>query len=302
MQSERLFDENGQLVYPTSGNPQAPWVAEVYGDAMLVNGKLAPYLDVEPRRYRFRMLNASNARIYNLSLSSGQPIHQIGSDQGFLAAPVSLPVLVLAPAERADVLIDFSASAGQRVTLKTALLELLQFRVAPLPAGRKVTPASLPKALRPVSRMRASEAVKTRFLTLNQYHLPHTRTMMMLLAGARWEDPVTEKPAFGSTEIWELANATEDAHPIHLHLVRFQILERQAFDAERYLSRQVLKLNGDPEPPAPGEAGWKDTVRVDPGFVTRIIVKFDRYKGRYLWHCHILEHAANEMMRPFEIV
>src|SRR5262249_33876087 len=87
---DRLFDEQGQLRYPTSGMPDAPWVPEVYGDALLVNGKLYPYLDVEPRRYRLRVLNASNARFYYLSLSNGQRFHQIGSDQGLLPAPVEL--------------------------------------------------------------------------------------------------------------------------------------------------------------------------------------------------------------------
>jgi spore coat protein A len=174
----------------------------------------------------------------------------------------------------------------------------LQFRVKG--GSGKSTP--LPASLRPVPRTPASAAVKTRTLTLNDYQDPNTHTMLMLLNGMRWRDPVTEKPVLGTVEIWELVNTTEDTHPIHLHLVRFQVLERQPFDADEYLTNGTMRLVGKPVPPEPNEAGWKDTVRADPGMITRIIVKFEGYTGRYVWHCHLLEHAANEMMRPFEVV
>jgi spore coat protein A len=297
---DRVFDVDGQLVYPTSANLDSPWVPEVYGDAVLANGKLFPYLDVQPRLYRFRIVNASNARFLQLTLSSGGPMHLIGTDQGFMAAPTPLQGLVLAPAERADLLIDFSASAGENVTLKS-VTDLVQFRVAPS-RGTATANAVLPRVLRPLPRTPAADAVRTRFLTLNHYDVPATHSTLMLLNESRWEAPVTEKPALGTTEIWELVNLTDDSHPIHLHLVRFQILERQPFNADLYLLRRQLKFGGPPEPPLPQDAGWKDTVRVDPNFITRIIVRFDGYRGRYLWHCHILEHAANEMMRPFEVV
>jgi len=297
---DRLFDVNGQLVYPASPNPDSPWIPEVYGDAVLANGKLFPYLEVQPRLYRFRLVNASNARFFQLTLSSGQPMHLIGTDQGFVDAPTPLQALNLAPAERADVLVDFSASAGQNVTLKSNY-DLVQFRVAPSRGAPKA--AILPKLLRPVPRTPAGDAVKTRFLTLSHGGAPVThRKTSMLLNDSHWQDPVTETPDFGTTEIWEFVNLTDDSHPIHLHLVRFQILDRQPFVAELYTMRGQLRFGGPPEPPLPQDAGWKDTVRVDPNFITRIIVKFDSYKGRYVWHCHILEHAANEMMRPFEVV
>ena len=105
-----------------------------------------------------------------------------------------------------------------------------------------------------------------------------------------------------TVEIWELANCTEDTHPIHLHLVRFQVLERQPFDADALHLDKKLVLTGPPVAPEPHELGWKDTVQAYPDFVTRIIVRFEGYAGRYVWHCHVLEHAANEMMRPFEVV
>jgi spore coat protein A, manganese oxidase len=296
---DRLFGQDGQLRYSTSGAPDAPWISEIYCDAHLVNGKLYPYLDVEPRRYRFRVVNASNSRFYDLSLSNGGAFHQIGTDQGLLPAPVALTTLTLAPAERADLLVDFAAARGQKILLKSGSFELMQFRVGAMARARAT---KLPTRLRPVRKLPESAAVKTRTLTLNEYHDPQTHRMLMLLDAKHWHEPVTEKPELDSVEIWRLMNLTEDSHPIHLHLVRFQILDRQLFDADEYNTSGKLELVRAPMPPAPNEAGWKDTVRVDPGTITRIIVRFEGYAGRYVWHCHLLEHAANEMMRPFEVV
>jgi spore coat protein A len=124
----------------------------------------------------------------------------------------------------------------------------------------------------------------------------------MTLNEAHWYEPVTEKPILNSTEVWEFLNLTDDVHPIHLHLVRFQLLNRQNFHAAEYLRSRKTELTAPPVPPDPAEAGWKDTIQVYPGTVTRIIVRFEGYTGRYLWHCHILEHEANEMMRPFEVL
>ncbi|MGH3184376.1 MAG: multicopper oxidase domain-containing protein, partial [Streptosporangiaceae bacterium] len=126
--------------------------------------------------------------------------------------------------------------------------------------------------------------------------------MLMLLDGKHWRDPVSETPELDSTEIWEFLNLTDDTHPIHLHLVRFQILDRRPFDAEQYLEGDGLRFTGPAVPPGAAEIGWKDTVRCDPGALTRVIVRFEGYAGRYLWHCHVLEHEANAMMRPYEIV
>jgi spore coat protein A len=293
---DRILDPDAQLVYPTSGDPAAPWVSEVFGDAHLVNGKLFPYHEVSPGPCRLRVVNASNARFYQLSLSNGAPLHQIGSDQGLLAAPVDLMQVTLAPGERADLVVDFSADAGQTVVLKGQSFELLQFRVRP---GPRQPHRALPRVLRAVPRLPAAAASKTRTMSLDQYQTG-ARRMTMLLNGAYWHDPVTEKPELGATEIWELVNKTEDPHPIHLHLVRFQVLDRQLIDVD-HITGVVTRL-GAPIAPEPGEMGWKDTVRADPDMVTRIVVRFDGFVGRYVWHCHVLEHAANEMMRPFEVV
>jgi spore coat protein A len=297
---DRMFYADGGLSYPVSDSPDAPWVMEFNAETMLVNGRVTPFLEVEPRRYRFRVVNAANARFFYLSLSNGQTFHQIGADQGLLPAPVPLTRTTLAPAERADLIVDFSGAAGTRLTLQSQAFALMQFRVGTRAPGPASPP--LPRTLRKLARLPERAATKTRTLTLNEYEDPRTRSMLMLLDGKRWHEPVSEKPVLGSTEIWSFVNATEDSHPIHLHLVRFQILDRQAIDADTLQFEGKMKLAGPRLPPEPNEAGWKDTVRAEPGFITRIIVRFDGYAGRYVWHCHVLEHAANEMMRPFEIV
>jgi spore coat protein A len=119
----------------------------------------------------------------------------------------------------------------------------------------------------------------------------------------RWDDTITEAPRLNSTEIWSIINATDDAHPIHLHLVQFQILDRQPFDTGTFVPGQpgTLMLSGDRVLPRPGEAGWKDTALMNPGEVTRLIARFDR-PGLYVWHCHILEHEDHEMMRPYRVL
>ena len=114
--------------------------------------------------------------------------------------------------------------------------------------------------------------------------------------------PVTESPMLNTTETWSLVNLTEDSHPIHLHLVRFQILDRRVFHKFTYQTKKELVYRGPIVPPEPGEMGWKDTVQAHPGMVTRIIARFEGFTGRYVWHCHILEHEDNEMMRPFDVI
>jgi spore coat protein A len=297
---DRQLTADGQLYYPTSGSPEAPWVSEAYGDVVLMNGKIAPYLDVEARPVRFRIVNASNSRFYYLALSDCTPLQQIGSDQGLLTRTVPSKTLTLAPAERADVVIDFRRLAGQKLTLNSQAFQLMQFRVKAVQTA--VAAPDTPSVLREVKRIPASAAVRRRKLTLDTYTDPKTHMMLMLLNATYWRQPVTERPALGSTEIWEFLNLTEDTHPVHLHLVRFQVLDRQRFDVDEYLSTRKVVLMSDPIAPADNESGWKDTVQAHPGLVTRIIVPFEGYPGRYVWHCHVLEHSAIEMMRPFEVV
>jgi spore coat protein A len=302
---DRIFDLEGQLNYPVSGNPKSPWTPEVFGDALMVNGKLFPYLEVEPRRYRFRTLNGANARFFHLSLSNGQTFHQIGTDQGLLPAPVETKRVILAPAERADLVVDFSSSAGEQIILKNDSVNVMQFRVAKaqsISGSISQDRNALPSALRPVAKMPESAAVKTRMLTLVEVDDLAQRPVAMLLNNTHWNMPVTENPILDSTEIWNLINTTDDSHPIHLHLVRFQILDRRSFDIAAYWTTGKLNYFGPAIPPEPSEAGWKDTVRADPAMVTRIIIRFEGFTGRYVWHCHILEHEDNEMMRPYDVI
>jgi spore coat protein A, manganese oxidase len=296
---DRLLRQDGQLEYPVSGDPARPWVPEVFGNVMLVNGKAFPFLDVEPRRFRFRVLNASNARFLHLSLSNGQEFHQIGTDQGLFPAPVQLERSLLAPGERADLVVDFSGHSGQQIVLMSDSFAVMQFRVGP---SKAPDTSRLPSVLRPVPKLPESAAVCTRPLGLIEQKTMTGDSMAMLLNGLPWHAPVTENPTLDSVEIWTFINPTDDSHPIHLHLVRFQILDRRRFEPFFYQTAGEVHYTGPAVPPAPEEAGWKDTVRADPRMVTRIIVPFEGYTGRYVWHCHILEHEDNEMMRPYDVV
>ena len=296
---DRSLREDGQLDYPVSGDPARPWVPEAFGDVMLANGKAFPFLEVEARRYRFRVLNAANGRFFRLSLGNGRSFQQIGTDQGLLPAPVTLERTLLAPAERADLVIDFSGLAGEQIVLRSDSFEVMQFRVVPAKSEDR---SLVPPALRPVPKTRESSAARTRPLALIERMSLKGESMEMLLNGTPWHAPVTEKPALDSTEIWSFINTTDDSHPIHLHLVRFQILDRRRFEPFIYLNSREIHYTGPAVAPAAEEAGWKDTVRADPHMVTRIIVRFEGYIGRYVWHCHVLEHEDNEMMRPYEVI
>ena len=307
---DRLFKPDGQLDYPVSGNPAAPWTSEFYGNAILLNGKLFPYPEVEPRPYRLRVFNTSNSGLYTLSLSTEggslvpglESFFAVGSDQGLLNAPVPMKSLAITPGERADLILDFAVHAGRELYLKHGAAPVMQIRVAPVAKGKASSTVSLPKTLRPIRRFTESEASLTRVLTLDHHLDTAGRATLMLLNGAHYDMPVTEKPKLNSVEIWTLVNLTDDTHPIHLHLVRFQILDRRRFDFEAWRATGKLVYTGPAIPPEPHEAGWKDTVRADVLMATRIVVRFEGYTGRYVWHCHVLEHEDNEMMRPYEVV
>jgi len=301
---DRLLTRDAQLLYPVSPDRLSPWIPELMGNAILVNGKLFPYLEVEPRRYRFRVLNASNARFYHLSLvdsasTSNVPFHQIGTDQGLLPAPVPLTRLQISPGERADLVVDFTEHRGAQLVLKNDAVIVMQFRISP---EKVADTSSLPPALRPVPKIPETQAVQTRLLTLDEYVNKSGNPAMLLLNASHWSMPVTEKPVLDTTEIWSLINPTNDSHPIHLHLVRFQILDRQPYEPWLFQTKRQLHFLGTPEPPDLNEAGWKDTVQAHSRMVTRIIVPFTGFTGRYVWHCHILEHEDNEMMRPYDVI
>ena len=327
---DRSLDDQGQLVYaPTQEDgtkaPPGVWAPEFFGDLPVVNGAICPYLEVEPRPYRLRILNGANARFFHLYFNlAARPIdipelvniHQIGSDGGFLASPAEMSKLLLAPAERADLIVDFSSHAGRTITLANdapspypgwavlmgqhaPLNELMQFRVT-RPAAPQGRAFSLPATV-PLPRFDPKQAVRTRDFVLTERADAHGNTVAVLINNQGYDDPVTELPELGALEKWRFINTTDDAHPMHLHLVQFQILERQGFDMPAFTQGR-LQLLGSPRPPAPNEAGWKDTAVVNPRDVLTILVRFEGYTGRYVFHCHMLEHEDNDMMRPYEVV
>jgi FtsP/CotA-like multicopper oxidase with cupredoxin domain len=471
---DRQFDTNGQLLFPDSttnpspvdGPPSNPnihpfWIPEYFGDTMLVNGRTWPYLRVEPRRYRFRFLNGSNARFVRMGLvdassgATGPAMYQIGTDGGMLDTPVTLlgqaesisdgtpsatTRLFLAPSERADIIIDFAGLGGKTFTLTndaqvpfpsgSALAssdptrQIMQFQVtlplsatdhtynpasgAPLRGGTNQQPAIVRLANPATGALVAGVTPSaTRQLILFEFEDPYGNNgntagtpVVDLINNSKWNGrrdgggntPIpgsaadqssqglymTEMPRVGSTEVWEFLNTTVDSHPIHIHLVQFQLISRQAvavdpntgqptyltaysaafpggtFNGEaadgtwspityqpgtiipgygppnNYLTPNADgALGGNPAfspyltgpviPPSPSEAGWKDTVKVYPGYVNRFVIRwapqatavgavspgqnlfsFDPTKGPgYMLHCHIIDHEDNEMMRPY---
>ena len=324
---DRLFRADGKFLYPVSDIPGVTWIGEYFGDHMLVNGKVWPYLDVEPRMYRFRVLNGCNARIMSLSFA-GLPMWQIGAEGGLFDVPVPVRELVLASAERADVLVDFRGLDGRTLELRNhtpaapvstpapALGPVMQSRV-----GTSVThrgPRKVPDSL-PGQRASLHHPVRTRYITLNEI-APETAGWYLNLNAMDFEQsPVTETPKAGTVEDWVWVNMTGDTHPMHVHLVTFQVVGRTPYDAAAYqkkyggpsgvpggISPEPF-ATGPMEPPTPDERGFKDTVKANPGYFTTIRAKFDLPRGvtgpqSYVHHCHIVEHEDNEMMRPFTVV
>lgn len=327
---DRRFDERGQLVYvPTFDDGSTPgpghWAPEMFGDQPVVNGALYPYLEVEPRAYRLRILNNANSRFFDLYLNLAAratdipklvTLEQIGSDGGFLPNSSKLNKLLLGPAERADVIVDFSALFGKTVTLTNdapapypgwefahveppRIYELMQFRVT-RPLSAPVPVFSFPGNAE-FHKLALDTSTVTRDFVLTEEMDAKGHSLGVRINKKNYDDPVTEKVKLGSVESWRFINTTMDAHPMHLHLVQFQILHRQGFDTGAFALGH-LQLVGSSRPPAANEAGWKDTAVVKPGEVLSILIPFDGYTGRYVYHCHMLEHEDNDMMRPYEVV
>lgn len=316
---DRTFNDDGSLYYPAEPDPPVPGVypsvvSHYFGDNILVNGKVWPYLDVEPRKYRFRIINGSNSRFYRMGLSSKQPFYQIGTDGGLLETPIITEQVLLAPGERADVIIDFSNFVGQSIELTNDAPapfpggdipnpdtdgQIMQFRVS-LPLSNSDF-SVIPCRLNTIIPLQEQDARLVRNLTLVREMDKYDRRIL-LLDEKTWDDPITIKPQLGSIEVWNIINLANSTHPIHLHLVNFQILDRQPFDVDYYKETGEIRTTGPVALPELNERGWKDTVRANFREITRIIMRFVPYTGIYPWHCHILEHEDHEMMRPYEIV
>jgi spore coat protein A len=364
---DRMFWPDGRLAYPDVPWDSDDWVGgpshqpEFFGQVILVNGKAWPFYNVEPRQYRFRLLNGSDSRFYNLFFNTGDTadpmipngptIWVIGDDTGLLNTPVPVQQLTIGPGERYDVVVDFSGTLdglspgfwdGQTLAVRNTGRSpfpkgdtvnpqldgrIMVFRVVLPTSGGAIAPLTATTDLRPVSgpipaltatapnrRLMLFEATDHfgRLQPLLGTIDPNPPTGTPTDGTFLWDDPITENPGLDDTEIWEVHNATEDAHPIHLHLVKFQILNRQKYSADIVPkdnpapdgtvtiggALRNVKYKGQPKGPDAYEAGWKDTAIMYPGEVTRIIAKFDK-PGRYVWHCHILSHEDHEMMRPY---
>jgi len=279
---DRNFNASGQLVYTRNRmNGET-------GNTMLVNGTIQPYFNVATRRYRFRVLNGSNARFYQLALSNGASFQVLGMEGGLLPKPVSVTSLRLAPAERADIVIDFgNLAVGTAVELRNTLVSSISsvYKVMSFNVNRKETdPSKVPATLRPITKLDPAKAVVTRDFTISM--------MMMGMGNPMWTinglgfDPnrIDAFPKLGTTEIWRFSNRSMMDHPLHLHDVQFQILD----------------LNG--VAPAATHAGWKDVVIVPAMGNARIVAKFEDYTGLYMFHCHMLEHEDYMAMAQFKVV
>jgi spore coat protein A, manganese oxidase len=389
--------------HPLGTPPDPSIIPEMFGDTMLANGTVYPDATVEARRYRLRILNACQARFLNLQLyvddgtpdgitlnrntmkpkptnNPGSEFFVLGTEGGFLPKPVHVPSnrpfdpnrldgsLITGPAERWDLLVDFSRFNGKKVILYNDApapfpegdplddyfpgapdnptqpqpgfgpntRQIMRFNVVPAtskdaPLGitgdTDLTPDLTPFLVPPGSAVHRGvlslpPGVPVRQLTLNEAFDGYGRLIQLLGTnnpvnvngdfGRAYEDPATETPTRSSTEVWQIANLTGDTHPIHFHLVNVQVLGRQPFNVDTY--NGMPTYTGPARSPGKTELGWKETVRMNPGEVTTVIMKFDlptvpftvpaspRTGGNeYVWHCHILEHEEHDMMRPLVV-
>ncbi len=301
---DRKFNPDGTLKYPSM------WMDHVFGDKVMVNGKVWPYLDVKRGKYRFRLINGSGSRVYTLSLTPPSGILTftvIGTEGGLLEAPVpGVGQLTIGPGERYDVIVDFAGyGSGTEILLENSagapfpngpvdLTGVMKFRVT----AQTGHTDPLPAALRSIQRLDPAQSVMTRDLRLKQSGTDGCGRAMWEINGMHWDD-IMELPELGTIEIWRYINDSGVAHPMHMHLVNFQVLDRNTFTKDP--NGEIIP-GGNPQPPLPEENGWKDTVMVGPNQIVRAITRFEGYKGKYPYHCHILEHEDHEMMRQFQTV
>ncbi|MDH3255117.1 MAG: multicopper oxidase domain-containing protein, partial [Acidobacteriota bacterium] len=296
---DREFNPDGSFFYPPT------IVNAFYGDKVLVNGKVWPYLAVKQGKYRFRFINGSQARNYTLRLENladpGQiiPFWLIGTDLGLISAPIALDTFHAAPAERFDVVVDFAGlPAGTELVLRNDDQELPRVaNVMKLVVGNEPGhTAALPATLRPVTPIPVDEATVTRRFLLERVAEPCSGQEWLIrsldaagnVIGEHWDD-ISEFPILGETEIWEFENISNMMHPMHVHLVKFQVVNREDSATGALLPLEPWE-----------DTTWKDTVRVPPDTITRIIARFEDYPGKFSYHCHLLDHEDHEMMRQFQ--
>jgi FtsP/CotA-like multicopper oxidase with cupredoxin domain len=283
---ERSVDGDGRLHYGTNRNLGAE------GDVVLVNGVPWPRMEVCARRYRFRVLNGSNASLLRLALSSGRPFVQIATDGGLLPSPVEHASVPLAMAERAELVVDFSPyPVGTRIVLRNLLADddaadIMAFDVV----CDEPDPTAIPARLSSVDPIRPRALHRRREFTFAGGPASFPPVAHWTVNGLDFDpDRPIATPRLGDVEVWRIVNRKRFGilgmvHPVHLHLVNFQIIGRNGV------------------PPGAHDAGWKDTVAVPPGESATIIARFESYRGRYLVHCHNLEHEDQSMMARYDVV
>jgi len=305
---DRKFNADGSFQYLGSMRDR---MMGMKGDTILVNGTLKPFVNVERRLVRLRILNGSNARVYNFGFSDERSFYQISSDGGFLEQPISLNRLRLSPAERAEILVDFQdgidcslqsfpddsagisrtgasrrgmfgqsigSTIGTAAIQDTDIMNIVDFK----PSDTTTASHTLPTRLNTITRLDEAEAQTTRSFVLSMSQ------MQFAINGKSMDmNRIDETIPAGATEIWEVTNSSGMLHSFHVHDVQYQILSR----------------NG--QLPAANELGWKDTVIVNPMETVRIIIKFSDYRDDtvpYMYHCHILEHEDQGMMGQFLVI
>ncbi|XP_031401347.1 multicopper oxidase LPR1-like [Punica granatum] len=337
---DRSFRVDGSIYMNSTGNnpsihPQ--WQPEYFGDAIIVNGKAWPYMKVRRRKYRFRIINASNARFFQFFFTNGLEFVIVGSDSAYLEEPVKTKEMFLAPSEIVDMVIDFSSSRGDSAILANNASY-------PYPSGDPVNEANgnvmkfiidrepeldtsrIPKKLMRYPSPDSSSASRTRHIAMFEYTSPVDEPTHLYLNGKPYSYPATETPRAGTSEVWYVINLTDDNHPLHIHLGLFKVLDQTEIkdldefkdcmvkinDAERcHLSRHAIGKKVDVRT---HENGWKNVYKMMPGYVTKILVRFayihvnSSYifdataEPGYVYHCHILDHEDNVMMRPLKFI
>ncbi|KAK3040733.1 hypothetical protein RJ639_029255, partial [Escallonia herrerae] len=337
---DRAFGSNGSIYMNSTGNnpsihPQ--WQPEYFGDAIIVNGKAWPHMIVRRRKYRFRIINASNARFFRFYFTNGLVFFHVASDSAYHEQPVKLRELLLAPSEIADVVVDFSKSNSDRAILANGA-------PYPYPSGdpvneangkvmkfivkkhREVDTGRIPKKLIKYPSPDVSGSSVTRYIAMYEYASAIDEPTHLFINGKSYDEPATEKPKVGTTEVWNVINLTEDNHPLHVHLGLFVVLDQTKLvnldefkacmlNTNDAIKCQVNKYASGKKTKVPAhEKGWKNVYKMTPGYVTKIFVRFSYIHSNtsyrfdataepgYVYHCHILDHEDNVMMRPLKFV
>lgn len=336
---DRSFLNNGSIYMNSTGvNPSIHphWQPEYFGGAIIVNGKVWPRLTVRRRKYRFRILNVCNARYLRLFFTNGLQFTHVGSDSAYLNEPVVTDDILLGPAEGADVVVDFSKSKNDSAILANdapypyptgepvneANSNVMKFFIL---SRREYDTSIIPKKLMSYPGPDESSASNTRYIIMNEYLSSTGNPTHLYLNAKSFEAPVTETPKVGTTELWYVINLTGDNHPFHIHLGLFVAMDQiELVNVEEFKSCmaimndavkcQLSKYASGKRIDVPAhEKGWKNVFKMRPGFMTKILVKFsyihssesyafDATAGPgYVYHCHILDHEDNEMMRPLKL-